>query len=121
MLGLSTLLLALAVLVGSWIAIASLRHVAPPKLAAALLHGLLALAGIALLLLALAGPERGQAAGAGSFGLVAAVILGLATIPGLLLFAQHLRNRRLAGGLIGLHASLAIAGFVVLLTYWLLS
>jgi hypothetical protein len=120
MLALSTLLLALAVLVGSGIALFALRAAAPPKLAPAVLHGLLALAGYALLILALGGPPRGVAAGAASFGLIAAIALALAALPGLLLFAQHLRKRRLAGGLIGLHASLAIAGFVILLTYWLL-
>ena len=121
MLGLSTLLLALAVLLGGWMAIQALRRAAPPKLAAALLHGLLAIAGTTALLLALAGPERGRAAGAQSFGLIAAITLGLAAMPGLLLLAQHLRRRRLAGGLIGLHASLAVTGFVILLSYWLLS
>jgi heme A synthase len=82
MLGLSTLLLALAVLLGGWMAIQALRRAAPPKLAAALLHGLLAVAGTALLLLALTGPERGRAAGAESFGLIAAIMLGLAAVPG---------------------------------------
>ena len=120
-LGLSTLLLALAVMIGSWIAIDAVRRAAPPKLAAALLHGLLALAGYALLVVALGGPPRGEAAGAGSFGLVAAVALALAALPGLLLFAQHLKGKRLGGGLIGLHASLAVTGFVILLTYWLLA
>lgn len=121
MLGTSTLLLALALLLGTWIAVDLMRRAAAPKLAPALLHGLLALSGYALLILALGGPERGQAAGAGSFGLIAAIILALAALAGLLLFLQHLRRRRLAGGLVGLHASLAITGFVVLLTYWLLS
>jgi hypothetical protein len=121
MLGLSTALLALALLLGGWLAISALRRVAPPKLVPALLHGLLAVAGYALLLLALGGPSRAQAAGAESFGRVAAIILALAAAPGLLLFAQHLRGRRLAGGLIGTHASLAITGFVILLTYWLLA
>ena len=121
MLGLSTLLLALAVLLGGWMAIQAMRRAAPPTLAVASLHGLLALAGTALLLWALAGPERGRAAGAGSFGLIAAITLGVAAVPGLLLLAQHLRRRRLAGGLIGLHAALAITGFVILLTYWLLA
>ena len=121
MLGSATLLLALAVGIGSWIAIDALRRSAPPKLAWALLHGIAALAGYVLLILALGGPVRGAAAGAASFGLVAAVTLALAAVPGLLLLRSHLRGRALAGGMIGTHASVAIAGFVILLSYWLLS
>ena len=121
MLGLSTLLLALAVLIGSWIAIEAMRRPAPPKLAWAALHGLAALAGYVLLLLALGGPVRAAAAGAASFGLIAAIALALAAIPGLLLLRAHLKGRKLAGGLIGTHAFIAVTGFVILLTYWSLS
>ena len=121
MLGLSTLLLALAAAIGSWMAIQAMRRAARPKLAVAILHGLLALGGLAVLIPALGASPRAAAAGAGSFGLVAAIALALAALPGLLLFAQHLKGRKLAGSLVGLHASLAITGFVILLTYWLLS
>ncbi len=120
-LGLSTLLLALAVLLGGFLALRAMRRGAAPKLAPALLHGALAVAGLAALILALAGPVRGSESGTSSFGLIAALILVGGAVPGLLLFVQHLRGQKLGGGLLGLHASLAITGFVILLTYWALS
>lgn len=113
-------ILSLVLALGGWMAIDQLRGAAAPKLALALAHGGLAVAGFILLLLALGGPERGAAAGAAPFGKVAAVVLALAALPGAALFVAHLRRRRLSGALIGLHACLAVTGCVILLTYILL-
>jgi hypothetical protein len=121
MLVLAGLILGLALAFGAWIAIDQMRQAAAPKLALALIHGALALIGLVLLLLALGGPERGAAAGAASFGKVAAILLSLAIIPGTMLFITHLRRKRLSGVLIAFHAFLAISGCVILLTYILLA
>ena len=41
----------------------------------------------------------------------------MAALVGLTQLAARLRNRRLPGMLIGIHATLAVGGFVVLLAY----
>ena len=81
------------------------------------LHGLIALAGLGLLALALRGPPRGLDQGTGSFGTIAAALIALAALVGLMQLAARLRKKRLPGVLIGVHATLAISGFVVLLAY----
>ena len=111
-------LLAIAVLFGSLLAVAFLREsIAPPPWPFGALHGLIALGGLALLTLTLAGPPRGVAQGSGSFGIVAAALLTLAALAGLAQLTLRLRGRRLPGTLIGAHATLAVGGFVVLLVY----
>jgi hypothetical protein len=80
------------------------------------LHGLTGASGLALLLVALRGPVRGAAYGAAGFGPMAAVLLGLAVITGLLVL--RVRQRRGDPMLaIGLHATLAIFGLVLLAAY----
>ncbi len=88
---------------------AALRLVGP-------LHGTLGATGLAVLIVALRGPPRGVSIGAGSFGMMAAVLLGLALLAGLLVLARRIRRRdpMLA---IGLHAMLAIFGVVLLAAY----
>lgn len=111
-------LLIVAVLMGSLLAVGYLREGAVlPPVALGALHGAIALAGLAFLLLALGGPPRGVEQGLGSFGTIAAVLIALAALIGLAQFALRLRRRRLPGTLIGAHAMLAIGGFVVLLVY----
>ncbi len=69
-----------------------------------------------LLLAALGGPARGVAYGVGGFGTVAAVLLGLTLASGLAVMS--LRRRRHDPMLaIGVHATLAIFGFVLLAAY----
>jgi hypothetical protein len=110
--------LAVAVLFGSLLAVAYLREAAAtPPLPFGVLHGLIALGGLALLKLALRGPPRGVAQGTGSFGTIAATLFTLAAFVGLFQFALRLRGRRLPGTLIGAHATLAVGGFIVLLVY----
>ena len=116
--------LAAAVTLGAALAVRYLRAPAavPPRspgwpLAAA--HGVLGLGGLCLLLLALRGPPRGVELGVGSFGAISAVLLALAALAGLTVLFVHRVKRRRAATLIGLHATLAISGFVILTAYLL--
>lgn len=110
--------LGIAVLLGNVLAVLHLREGAtPPPWPLGTLHGLIALAGLGLLGLALRGPPRGLDQGTGSFGAIAATLIALAALVGLAQLAGRLRKRRLSGILIGIHATLAIGGFVILLAY----
>ncbi len=119
MLNLATVMVGLAVVVGSVLAVLTLRagSAAGMKVALATLHGLLAIAGLGVLIVALGGPSRGGSMGTGSFGMIAAVALALAALVGFAMLAVHLRRRRLPGALVGIHATLAVSGFVVLVVY----
>lgn len=121
MLALAALTLGLAMVLGSAAALPRLGHDerAPPWWLAAA-HGTVALAGFALLLAALRGPPRGAAAGVQSFGAIAAWMLGAAALLGLTMLALNLKRRRVAGPLVGGHATLAVAGFVILAVYLML-
>jgi hypothetical protein len=80
-------------------------------------HGVLGLTGLAALLLGLRGPALGVEAGAGSFGLVAAGLVAAAALIGLTVFAARLGRRPPSTIVLGLHATFAIAGFVMLAAY----
>jgi hypothetical protein len=80
------------------------------------LHGLIGLSGLALLALSLRGPVRGLAQGTASFGAIGAGFIGSAALIGGNILLRHRRGKR-AGGLIGVHATLAICGFVMLAAY----
>jgi hypothetical protein len=82
-----------------------------------IIHGLTGAVGLGLLILALQGPRRGDAMGAGSFGIVAAVLFGLALAFGPLIWFLGRRAPHLAGGIIAVHASLAITAFVLFLAW----
>ena len=118
MLNAAFIVLAIAVLMGCVLAVLHLREgAAPPPWPFGALHGLTAVTGLGILAFALRGPPRGVAQGAGSFGMIAAVLLGMAALIGLTQLAARLRGRRLPGALIGAHATLAVGGFIVLLVY----
>jgi hypothetical protein len=53
-----------------------------------------------------------------SIGIAAATLLLLAAILGTASLVLHLRRRRLPGFWIGAHATIAIAGFVILVVYF---
>jgi hypothetical protein len=112
-------ILAVAVLLGSVLAALHLqtegRAAAPWRLAA--LHGLLAISGLGCLALALRGPPRGLAQGTASFGTIAATLITMAALVGGGLLAAHVFKRRIAGIMIGVHATLAVSGFVILAAY----
>lgn len=81
-------------------------------------HGAAGLLGVAAVLLALRGPPRGTHSGAGSFGVIAAAMLAGALLAGSAILAAHLRRRPVSALAIGLHASLGVAGFVVLAAFY---
>jgi hypothetical protein len=111
-------ILAAAVLAGSTAAIPYLRSKAtavPIPLSA--VHGTLALTGFACLLIGLSEPRQALAGGVGAFPVVAAVLLGIAVLAGAGTLAARVRRKRIAELLIGVHATLAIGGFVVLAAY----
>lgn len=111
--------LGFAVLVGSMLAILHLRTegaVTPPWPLAAL-HALLAIGGFVCLLLALRGPPRGLATGTAFFGVIAAALIATAALIGGGIIAVHLLGRRLSEMLIGVHATIAVGGFIILAAY----
>jgi hypothetical protein len=113
--------LTLAVLLGATLGVLYLRGPAaasaPWPMAA--LHALLGIAGLVCLLFSLGGPPRGVEFGVGSFGAISAVLLVLAALAGLGVLLLYRLKRRRVGTLIGLHATLAISGFVILAAYLL--
>jgi hypothetical protein len=121
MLGLATIVLGVAIVIGAAASWSWLRRDArPPPAWLAGAHGLAALGGLGLLVVALPGAHRGEATGTASFGAIAAVLLAVAALAGLAMLALHLRGRRVPMALVGIHATLAVSGFVVLLVYALL-
>ncbi len=82
-----------------------------------LVHGLLGLLGFVLLLAGLGGPPRGTQSGAGSFGLIAAVLVGLALALGLVAVVARMLGRRAPVLVLGIHATIGIAGLVILAAY----
>jgi hypothetical protein len=111
--------LGIAALLGSGLAVIHLQTngaVAPPwKLAA--LHGLVAVAGLGCLPLALQGPPRGLGHGTAAFGTIAAALIAAAAVLGAGFLAARLRGRTPSGLLIVVHATLAVTGFVILTAY----
>ena len=99
---------------GSVLAALHLRSDAPPPRAFGALHGVVGGAGLLGLVIALRGPPRGVAMGVGAFGTVAAVLFSVTLVVGLALLVLR---RRLSGAIIALHASIAIAGIVILAAY----
>ena len=77
------------------------------------LHGLAGIAGFVLLAIGLRGPPRGVEQGSGSFGLVAASLMGSALLIGALAFLARLRRRAPSMLAIGVHATLAVGGVVM--------
>lgn len=113
----SFIVLACAVTFGCGLAVMHLRsEAAPVAWWVAALHGLIGIGGLGLLALVLRGPARGVAQGTGSFGIIGAALIASAAIIGGNIFMRHRRGRR-AGALIGVHATLAISGFVMLMAY----
>jgi hypothetical protein len=111
--------LGIAVLLGAVLAVLYLRGgpawSALPLLAA--FHGLLATAGLICLVLALGGPSRGGHMGTAAFGTIAACLIALAALAGGWMFAGYLRGKRRSEMTMGLHATLAVSGFVILAAY----
>lgn len=109
-------ILVLGALLGAGLALPYLRgkqaRRAPWPVAA--LHGVLGPAGFLVLLAALWQGNVPRAVGTAGFGPVSAVLLGIAFVLGVTIAAAALRRRRPAATLVAAHASVAIAGLVVL-------
>lgn len=112
--------LAVAVALGTALAMVYLRGedaaALPWPLGA--IHGLLGIGGLCCLALALRGPPRGVTLGVGSFGAISATLITLAALAGFAVLYRLLKRKR-PGSLIGLHATLAVSGFVILAAYLL--
>lgn len=116
MLQLAFAVLAAAALFGAGLAVRYLRGPSAPRLPQALplAHGSLGVAGLILLIAVLRHGLPSTDNGTAGFGLIAAGFFGLALVLGLLIAALAWRGRRPGGLVIGTHASVAIAGIVVL-------
>lgn len=118
MLATAFVLLGIAVVLGSVVAVLYLsREGRTIPCYPGALHGLLALVGLGCLVLALHGPPRGLHSGSASFGMISAVLLGFAALAGGGLLMMRLRKRPPASLLLGVHATLAVCGFVILGVY----
>jgi hypothetical protein len=85
-----------------------------PPLWAGLVHGFAGIVGLAILLLALQGPERGIQSGVGAFGKMAAWLFAGTVASGVLIWA---RRRKGPAATMIVHAGIAITGWVVLLAW----
>ena len=114
-------ILGVAVLLGSVLALLHLQtESSMPPWSLAALHGFLALGGLSCLALALRGPPRGLDQGVASFGIIATSLITLAALIGVALLATRIFKTRIAGIMIGIHATLGVSGFVILAAYVLL-
>jgi hypothetical protein len=110
--------LCVAVALGAGLAIHFMRGPAVPRPAwpIPLAHGVVGAAGLAVLLAVLQRGPTLTTSGTTGFGPAAALLLGLALALGLSIAYMASRRRRPASVLVAVHASLAIAGFVMLWT-----
>jgi hypothetical protein len=104
----AAVLLAIAALGGLAMALIRLSGKPWPPLALAVLHGLLAVAGVIALIVALANVG-------GTYLVVSLIGFVLAALGGLLLFSFHMRAQSLPIPLVFIHGAVAIVSFVVLL------
>lgn len=111
-----------AVLIGSILAMLYIRgpQARPAPWSVAAIHGALGAASLGALIAALriGLPRTGM--GTAGFGVIAAGLYTLALGLGLWLAFAAWRRRRPAGALVGAHAGVAIAGFVLLLALFAL-
>lgn len=116
MLQLAFAVLAVAALFGAGLAVLYLRGPSAPRLPQALplAHGSLGVAGLILLIVVLRHGLPSTDNGTTGFDLIAAGFFGLAFVLGLLIAAVAWRGRRPGGLVVATHASIAIAGIVVL-------
>jgi hypothetical protein len=114
-------ILGVAVLLGSMLAVLHLQmESSTPPWSLAALHGLLAVGGLSCLAFTLRGPPRGLDKGVASFGIIAASLIALAALIGVSLLATRIFKTRIVKTMIGIHATLAVGGFVILAAYVLL-
>ncbi|MGB8181576.1 MAG: hypothetical protein WCF13_04320 [Stellaceae bacterium] len=110
--------LAITALIGAGLAVHYLRGPAAkaPHPLLLLVHGALGTAGLGLLLAVLHHGLPQTDNGTSGFGIIAAACFGVALAFGLVIALVVWRGRRPSGFVIATHASIAIAGLVVLAT-----
>jgi hypothetical protein len=113
---LSFVILAVAAAVGALLAIPFLRggEARRAHWAVTLGHGVVGAAGVGVLIVGLVRGIPTSGMGTAGFGTGAAVLLALALALGILIALSTFGRRRPGATLVGVHASLAIAGLVVL-------
>jgi hypothetical protein len=101
--------IAIAAVIGLYMAVNHFRGRTPPKAVHAVLHGVLAVGGAVLVLLGAhdLGYPRLPTWALGLFAVAAA--------GGLFLAGQHMSQVRLSNGVVVIHALVAVTGFLVLL------
>ena len=110
----AAVLFAIAALGGATLATLHFRGRSPLPMPLALLHGLLAASGLALLVIAaLTQP------GFGGLPLASLVIFLIAALGGFYLFSHHLRGRALPSTVVLIHGGAAVVAFLLLLWYLL--
>lgn len=115
MLAVAVWILTLAVVAGAVLALWHLRATdaaSRPARFLGIAHGVIGVAGLAFLLVALQGPARGVAEGAGSFGTTAAALFAAAVLTGIVILLVHAK-----AVVIAIHAGIAITGYVLLLAW----
>ena len=119
MLTAALIVLLIAVLFGSWLAVLHFDGRPPGRVPwpLALIHAGLALGGFALLAVALRGPARGADQGTAAFGLTAAALFAAAIAVGLCIFVRFRLKKKGANALVGIHAVLAVSAIVILAAY----
>lgn len=110
MFNLAVLLIALGAAVGIYMAVHHFRGRTPPRGLVAATHGLLAVSGVIVLLLA------ARESGLHEIGLLALCLFALAALGGLYLATQHMDQKRLSSPVIVIHALAAVVAFLMTLT-----
>jgi len=113
-------LLSVAVLLGLWLAAGYLIYDTPPRYmgVTGYIHGAVGAACLALLYVALQGPGQDGIHAAGKFGWTGFVLLAATLLGGLLILSLHLLRRAVSPVVVAMHASVGIAGAVIVLAYW---
>ncbi len=110
MFNLAVLLIALGAVVGLYMAVQHFRGRTPPRGMVAATHGLLAVSGVVILLLA---SQRSELRGAGPWALW---LFGIAALGGIYLATRHMDQKPLPNGVIVVHALVAVVAFLITLT-----
>jgi hypothetical protein len=106
----AVILIALGALIGLYMAVQHFRGRTPPRGMVAATHGLVAVSGVIILLLA---ARESGLSGAGPWALW---LFGIAALGGLYLATQHMDQKRLSSGIIVVHALIAVIAFLITLT-----
>ena len=110
MFNLAVLLIALGAVVGVVMAVQHFRGRTPPRGIVAATHGLLAVSGVIVLLVAV------RETGLRGMGPLALGLFAVAALGGLYLATQHMDQKRLSSPVIVVHALVAVVAFLMTLT-----